>query len=297
MSTLQPLRRFTASLIGVVLALLCTPAHGQAPQPDIDVAQKHRAAIAKLYQAQDWTRGPARTGMDNQLQLDGWEQTDLQAIDGRLTRRFTRTKPRSTNPSFLIESYVASTPRQAHSELLMWLGGLQSPAKRPALSELDPALADVGYFSRSGAGPNAIAWIAMVRGNVAVRILAYDARQDPDLDLVSIARGIDKSLLRRKIVPAGVVIPQPTIAELSSADSKVRAGESLALKVRVRDPEDGTPHLRWILHGPGRGYVERSKDGTLCLYPTAPGSMRIELVVTGSSGTTTRRTLAVNVLE
>jgi len=280
-----------------LVSLLSAPGLAQELETPQDLASIHREKIAELYGFSSWPKGEPRTGLANDLALSGWTGVDLQAVDGHLTRRFKRTEPETRAVSFVVESHVAQTPREAHQDLLGWLASLQSPQQRPVLRELGPAIGDVGYFSRSGAGPGALAWIAFVRGNVAVRVLAFDARQEPDLDLAGVAREIDQALLATATVPRGTRIPRPVVRQLASEPGQVVAGERVRLKLEITDPHGGVPHLRWMLGGPGRGYVERGKDGELYLYTTAPGSMELKLVVTGSMGTTTRASVGLKVLE
>ncbi len=85
--------------------------------------------------------------------------------------------------------------------------------------------------------------------------------------------------------------------KLASESGAVVAGERVRLELEITDPHGGEPHLRWMLGGPGRGYVERGKDGALYLYTTAPGSLELKLEVTGSMGTTTKASVGLRVLE
>jgi len=280
-----------------LVGLLSAPGLAQEVDTPLDLASIHRKQIAELYEFSSWPNGEPRAGLANDLALPGWTSVDLQAVDGLLTRRFKRTEPETEVVSFVVESHVAQSPRAAHQDLLGWLSSLQSPQKRPALRELGPTIGDVGYFSRSGAGPRALAWIAFVRGNVAVRILAFDARQEPDLNLRGIAREIDQALLATATLPRGIKLPLPVVRKLASERDEVVAGERVRLELEITDPHKGTPHLRWMLEGPGRGYVERGKDGELYLYTTAPGPMELKLEVTGSMGTTTRASVGLKVLE
>ena len=280
-----------------LVALLSAPGVAQELEAPQDLASIHREKIAELYGLSSWPQSEPRIGLANGLALEGWTGVDLQASDGFLTRSFKRTEPETDAISFVLESHVAQTPRAAHQDLLGWLASLQSPQKRPSLGELRPPIGDVGYFSRSGAGPRAIAWVAFVRGNVAVRVLAFDARQEPDLDLLGIAREIDRALLATATMPRGTRIPGPVVRTLACERDEVVAGERVRLELGITDPHGGVPHLRWMLDGPGRGYVERGKDGEIYLYTTAPGAMELKLEVTGSMGTTTRASVGLIVLE
>jgi hypothetical protein len=280
-----------------LVSLLSAPGFAQELEAPQDLASIHREKIAEIYGLSSWPKGEPRIGLANGLALEGWTAVDLQAVDGFLTRRFKRTEPETDAISFVVESHVAQTPRAAHQDLLGWLASLQSPQQRPALGELGPAIGDVGYFSRSGAGPGALAWIAFVRGNVAVRVLAFDARQEPDLDLAGVAREIDRALLATATIPRGTKLPRPVVRKLASEFDEVVAGERVRLELEITDPHGGVPHLRWMLVGPGRGYVERGKDGELYLFTTAPGPMELKLEVTGSMGTTTRASVGLKVLE
>jgi len=293
--TSHPLRKRVCQAF--LVSLLSAPGFAQESDEPLDLTSIHREKIAELYAFPSWPKGEPRIGLANDLALSGWTGVDLHGVDGLLTRRFKRTEPETDAVSFVVESHVAQSPRAAHQDLLGWLASLQSPQRRPALKELGPGIGDVGYFSRSGAGPRAIAWIAFVRGNVAVRVLAFDARQEPDLDLVGVAREIDQALLATATISRGAKIPRPVVRKLASEFEEVVAGERVRLEVEITDPHGGVPHLRWMLGGPGRGYVERGKDGALYLYTTAPGTMELKLEVTGSMGTTTRASVGLEVLD
>ncbi len=269
------------------LVVLSAWAVGQQEVTD-PVAERLRAVRA-MYKANSWPKGALRAGLPvGSLEIDGWKGGALRSDAGHVTRRFTADKHRKANgrakaPAFLVESLVANTVELAHAQLVTWLASIQSPV--PASRSRDRAVdvGEVGFVGTSGAGINTIAWIAFVRGNVAVRLSNCDPRTHPDLEMGSVARAIDKEIAA-PLAP-GTKIPLPTISRLACEKKRAVAGDVLPIEVEVVDPMGGTPHLQWVVGGPGQGYVEQDADGVWQLHTTGPGVITLSLEVTGSTGT------------
>jgi hypothetical protein len=295
--------RSSAFAARALLALLVSAAFARvsAPQeaaPRSALELRHRAETRERYAAAAWPRGEVRSGLVTELALAGWRAGDLDADRGRLTRTYARAGVRGAPPSFVVESYVADSIEDAHAALVTWLAGVQSPQTMPGLSELGLVLGDVGFAGRAGAAPHALAWIAFVRGNVAVRVSACDPVREPELDLGALADTVDAAIRAAPPLATGRTFPaKPAIARLAAGRTTVVAGEVLALDVAVEDPARGAPHLEWTIGGPGQGYVERSKDGAWKLHTTGPGALTLVLEATGSQGTWTRGELHLVVLE
>lgn len=285
------------ALLPLLFALAPAALSQDRPGETHDLASAHRARVAERYDAGSWPVGAVRVGLESDLSLEGWTEDPMRAEEGHVTRTFRRADLPDAPISFVLESHVADGAPQAHALLLEWLSGLQSPNRMPSVAELGLAIGDAGYFGRSGAARGAQAWVAFVRGNVAVRLRAFDPRADPGLDLGTIAREIDLALLAAPTVPAAALPPRPAVRELGVERPSVAAGERVRLLVDVEDPHGGTPHLHWIVGGSGLGYVERAKDGHLYLYTTGPGDIELILEVTGSTGTTARGSVRLGVRE
>ena len=73
------------------------------------------------------------------------------------------------------------------------------------------------------------------------------------------------------------------------------AGDVIRLDVQVVDAGGGTPHLQWVVGGPGQGYVEKKDDGAWYLHTTAPGKIRLTLEVTASTGTFATKSIDLSV--
>ena len=258
---------------------------------DEDLARKHREQVERTYAAAEWARGPVRAGLANDIELGGLEQAALEADGGRVLRRYRRGSRQDS--ALLVTSRVADTPIQAHAELVTWLCGLQSVQPMPPV----PGLGDVGHLGASGAAPDAVSWVAFVRGNVFVLLNNTDPRLEPDLDLVDLAKGIDLGLLEVPELPAGVRPVRPVISGLSLAETQVVAGARVRLTATTEDGHGGSPELTWSVGGSGLGYVERAADGELYLFTTGPGRIELHLELTSSMGTFTRSAVPLEVLD
>jgi hypothetical protein len=288
-------RALLALLVSSAAALAVS---AQEPAPRSTLEARHRAETRARYAQAEWPRGEVRGGLANELLLPGWRIAELEAAQGLLTRTYAHADVPEAPPSFVVESRVSDSAADAHESLVAWLAGVQSPQTMPALAEVGLMVGDAGFAGRAGAAPDALAWIAFVRGNVAVRISACDPLREPGLDLGAVATAFDLAIRSAPTLEAGRTRPaQPAITRLVAPRSTVVAGEVLQLDVAVEDPAGGAPHLEWTLGGPGQGYVERAADGTWQLRTTGPGALTVILEATGSNGTWTRGELRLGVLD
>jgi len=270
-----------------------TPSQTSAEQGELE--RLHFAAVRERYASAQWTRGPLRAGLANRPELPGWSPEAMQSDRGLLTRSYRRASAKS--PSFVLETYVAETVEASHDTLVTWLAGLQSLQTMPAARDLGIDVGDVGFVGRSGAGPRAIAWIAFVRGNIAVRISAFDARREPKLDLAGLVRRLDAEILKQKPLAEGAALLRPSIAQLIAERSSAIAGEALQLDFDLADPDEAQAHLEWVVGGPGQGYVERGADGIWRLHTTGPGAIHLTLQATNSLGGYAERSLDLTVAD
>ncbi len=276
---------------GVLGLLLAPTAWTQA-----DVSA-HRERVRARYAAAAWPRGAVRDGLPIALEIEGWSAGVLRRADRVLTRSFTRAGTRAEQPSFVLEFVVADSVDGSHAELLTWLAGLQSSERIPSASELGFEVGDIAFVGRSGASPGAVAWIAFARGNVAVRVSAFDARREPELDLAQVAGRIDAAVVARAALPAGARPARPRVDVLVAERSAVVAGERVRLNLVVTDAARGQPFVEWHVGGTGQGYVERAADGLTYLHTSGPGPLTVTAAVTASTGTLAERSIEIEVTE
>jgi len=280
------------------LALAFSAAAQDGAERQSDLARRHYAEVRERYAAASWPRVARRAGLTRDLALSGFVAGELDARSGRLTRTYARV-PESGGepiPAFVLESTVADSVERAHQTLLGWLAGVQSQQTMPSTRELGLAIGDVGFVGPSGAAREALAWIAFARGNVAVRVSAFDAARTPDLDLAGIALLVDGAVQDAPALAEGATLPRPLIPTLAAEREALTAGDRTRLDVVVLDPTGGEPHLVWDLTGEGQGYVERRADG-FYLFSTGAGAIEVALEATGTRGTVARRTVRVLVTE
>lgn len=283
------LRRAAAAACALLCLALPLTAQGGGERSPLE--RRHWAETRARYAQQTWPHSEVRQGLPTALELPGYAADALQSDAGMLTRAYRPADRPDAAPVFVLETYVADTTAAAQERLVGWLAGLQSDHRMPALAELGIAAGDVGFAGRSGAGPRALAWIAFVRGNVAVRISAFDAPRTPELDLAALAVAVDAAALGAPAQLDGGAPPKPVIRQFSAPRAAAVAGEVLRLAVSVEDPAQGAPHLQWVVGGPGQGYVEQDADGTWALHTTGPGRLTLALEVTASNGTFARQEL------
>lgn len=280
--------------LGLVFPLVSAQ---EGPEARSALELVHRDEVRTRYAQARWTRGEPRTGLATDLALPGWVAGQPQSERGLLTRTFRRADEPEGAPAFVLETRVADSLAEAQELLVIWLAGVQSGEAMPSAAEVGLTLGDAAFVGRSGAGPAALAWIAFVRGNVAVRVLACDAPRTPDLDLGALAGLVDQAILRAPRLAAGSVPARPEVRFRNAPRAVLVAGGTLRLDISVTDPAGGAPHLEWVVGGPGQGYVERAADGAWELHTTGPGALTLALEVTGSTGTWSRQTLDLSVLD
>jgi len=284
-------------LVLSALALASTSAAQRAVERS-ELELQHVARTRVRYGHAAWPSGAPRAGLANALALSGFTAGPLASAEGLVTRELFHAGSLADAPaSAVLETRVADTVADARELLIEWLAGLQSATPAPPASEVGLAIGDVAYVGRAGAGPNALAWIAFVRGNVAVRVSACDPVREPALDLGALATEVDQAIGRAPALETGRLPARPLIATLAASPTSVVAGTAVILEVSVADPAGGAPHLQWVVGGPGQGYVELGRDGVLRLHTTGSGAIALALEVTGSTGTWTRREIALDVLD
>jgi hypothetical protein len=256
-----------------------------------------RAARA-LYEAEKWPKGSSKDGFSlGTLVVEGWKGGELRSDSGRLQRRFTATSREGKEQTILIEALVSDTVEKSHEQLLIWLAGRQAPDLAPRGQDRDMKVGDVAYLGLAGAQGQTIAWIAFVRGNIAMRVKNLDPKSQADVDLARVARAIDENISSSTALAPGAKPRYPTITRFTCEKERAVAGEQLRLDVAISDPAGGTPHLRWVVGGPGQGYIEAKDGGAWYLHTTGPGQISLGLEVTGSTGTFVAKRIQLTVDE
>lgn len=235
-----------------------------------------------------WPTGPSRSGLANAPSLQGWVADAMQSDRGRLTRSYRAEALPDAPPGFVLESWVADSAVLAQEQLLEWLSGIQSPQRVFSARDGGLVVGDIAFASRSGAADAPLAWVAFVRGNVAVRLRRTGAPKSPEADLSVLALTLDRAIVDARVLEAGATPPKPVISAFEAPRPFAQAGEVLRLTLDLVDPAAGEPHLEWIVGGDGQGYVERAADGAWEFHATGPGEVKLALEVTGSTGTFAR---------
>lgn len=280
----------------LVLAAACCLSLSTAALAQPEPAQDELRSVRALYEADKWTKGAARDGFPlGSLELEGWSGGPLRSDSGHMHRKFTAAGKREKPEAILIEAFVADSVDRAQQQLLIWLAGRQAPDAAPRVQDRNLKIGDVGYLGLSGAERQTIAWIAFVKGNIAVRVRNADTRSQPALDLAAIVRTLDEKISSRPALAENAKPPVPTIAKFASEKQEATAGEVVRLDVTITDPARGTPHIQWVVGGPGQGYVEAKKDGDWYLHTTGAGQISLSLQVTASTGTFTSKQIKIAV--
>lgn len=291
-------RSFLAlAVLALGLALPARAAQQGNAEPRSALELARRAETRLTYQAASWPRGSVCAGFANLLELPGWTAEWLGAERGLVTRTWRPSSTPGARPSFVLESCVSDTAEQAHEALVTWLAGVQSAERMPSAVEVGLVLGDAAFVGRSGAAPAALAWVAFVRGNVAVRLSACDVPREPGLDLGALAVLVDQAIVSAPRLASGSPPSKPAVLFRNTPRTSLVAGTTLRLDVSVTDPAGGEPHLAWNVGGPGQGYVERASDGAWVLHTTGAGALVLELEATGSLGTWSTATLELSVLD
>lgn len=278
----------------LAFVLLAGVARAQEGHTRSDLELRHRAEIERTYARAAWPVGTLRAGLPLAAPLAGFAAGPVVVEDELLVRTFAFAEPELGGPvgssAFVLESRVTDSLAAAQEQLVDWLSGLQSTARMPSLGELGLAVGDAGFAGRSGARPGGLAWIAFVRGNVAVRVAAFDLTATPDLELAPVAAALDRAVLGARTLAAGERPLRPALARLDVARRAV-AGTRLALDLEA----DPAALLSWRVGGSGQGYVERGADGRWWLHPTGPGPLTVTLEAVSALGTVARRSVELAV--
>jgi hypothetical protein len=293
-STMSRFRRFagiarsvrsTASRLAApaaVLAILAlaVPAAGQDATLENDA--RIDAARAR-YDADAWPAGEAHPGLPlASLRFDGYHGEAVTFTAG--APAVTRFADATGEPRFLVEVSVCDSASGAHNVLAGCLSYISSPRPVPSAAELGIAVGDAGYVGRAPAGR--IAWIAFVRGNIAVRLSCLDPRAEPHPDMAGLAGTVDRLILAQPVLAAGEPVGRPSVVRCLPARSVCRAGESVSIDLEVLDPGGEPAAIQWEVGGPGQGYVEKDNSGRWVLHTTREGSIRLTCRVLGALGTT-----------
>lgn len=250
-----------------------------------DGYQERLRQVATGYQAEQWPAGARRPGVALQdLEFPGFQADPLDSGAGQLERRFAGLQGL---PGFTVQAQVFGASDGARAQLVAWLAERTSTSKAPAASSLGWSIGDVAYVGPSGGGPGAVSWIAFLRGNIAVRVLAHDPAARPQPELSAIATAIDRSILKLDVLAGSEPLPRPVIARFEAGSARVLAGEAVPLALDVQGSGSAEPMIEWTVAGTGQGYVERRDDGVFRLFTTGPGAIELRCRVTGSLGTVT----------
>ncbi len=278
---------------GVTLLALTSLSAAQQGDPVHD-QQLQRAR--KIYDVESWPIGARHAGYDLQrLSLPGHVGEAVEGSDGRVTRRFRDAESREL--AFHVELEVHETAREAHEVLLGWIASVSADKLVPTGLQLDLAAGDRSYVGPSRVAEDRPLWFAFVRGNLAVRLTAHDPREGSAPALVDFARRIDDAFRAQEVLPAGVPLPRPKIEAFRCPQDECLEGTVLQLDLDVVDPAGRQFRPRFIIGGPGQGYVERGSDGRWRLFTTGPGEITLAVEVMGSTGTFTRSQQTLLVLD
>lgn len=283
---------FASALLGSLVA--------QKPEPSAPARQTPLQEAAARYNAAEWLRGERRAGLDlGAIELRGYAGAAVEhAHPGPRQRLFADANGANR---VLIETYVEDDAAGAHQRLLWWLAHVSKPGLVPTAAAGGIPVGDVAYVGWSGAqqAPPAqqrIAWLAFVRGNVAVRVCCLDASVNPHPDIAAAAQTVDAAIGREPVVAAGAALPRPVIERFTAARASCRAGDVVPLTVVVVDAA-GAPLQNFVIEAPGQGYVERAADGTLHLHTTGAGRTTVHLQATGVRGLVAASKLVIDVAE
>jgi len=274
--------------------LLVAVASAQEGPRRSDLELRHRGEIERTYARAAWPVGSLRAGLPLEAPLTGFAAGPVVVEGELLVRTFAFAAPELGGPAgesaFVLESRVADSLGEAQEELVGWLSGLQSAQRMPSLGELGLQIGDAGFAGRSGARAGGLAWIAFVRGNVAVRLSAFDLTATPALELAPVAAALDRAILGTRTLAVGEKPLRPALARLDVARRAV-AGTRLPLDLEA----DPAALLSWHVGASGQGYVERGGDGRWWLHPTGPGPLRVTLAAVSALGTVARRSVELTV--
>lgn len=272
-------RSLAVRVAGAALALLlAVAAAGAAELPGL--AAKRLDETAARYEAAAWPTGPARAGLPLMaIAAEGYAGGPAELLPGPLAlRRFADDEGAER---LLVEVSVRETAAEARTVLLEYLASANSPAPVPRLASLDIPVGDIGFVGR--APGKRIAWIAFLRGNVAVRLVCLDPQADPHPEMAAIAAGIDRLVLEQPLPAEAGPGSRIAVTALTCGRQHCVAGDVVPLRVGLNAEPAA---VRWVVGGPGQGYVERDARGVWQLHTTKDGSIDLECRVLGPNGFT-----------
>lgn len=282
-------RSVAARVAGLSIILLLALAAVATAQQTPGLAGQRLADAAQRYNASSWPAGPVRAGLPVlDLTLDGYSGG---AVDFSPQAPAIRRYADETGVDrFLVEVSVRETAAGARTVLLEYLASVSSSRLVPTAASLGILVGDTGYVGR--APEKRISWIAFLRGNVAVRVACLDPRSDPHPEMARIASAVDRLILDQPVQPAGEKAGRIAVTSLSASRQDCRAGDIVPLEVILsRSPAA----LRWVVGGPGQGYVEQDPSGAWQLHTTKDGAIDLACHVLGPDGYTASKSVTIEV--
>jgi len=89
--------------------------------------------------------------------------------------------------------------------------------------------------------------------------------------------------------------PRPAFERLLPDRTSCTVGDLVVLDLAVRDPAGGDPQLRFVVAGPGQGYVEADASGRQVLHTTGAGAITLCVQACGALGTVAEATTRIEV--
>jgi hypothetical protein len=284
-------RSMAARVAGLSIILLLALAAVVTAEQTPGLAGQRLAEAAQRYDSVSWPAGPVRAGLPlMELTIDGYSGGPVDFNPGAPVIR--RYADEEGVDRFLVEVSVRETPAGARTVLLENLASVSSPGPVPRVASLDISAGDIGFVGR--APEKRIAWIAFLRGNVAVRVVCLDPRSDPHPRMDWIAGAVDQLILGQQVLAAGEKAARITITALSTVRQTCRAGDAVALQLQSTAAPTA---IHWVVGGPGQGYVEQDNSGAWLLYTTKEGGIDLTCHALGPNGFTATRTVTIEVKE
>ncbi len=268
--------------------------HAQsAPTPSDPTIEAARVR----YLAAEWPSGERRPGFAlEDLTFAGLVGAKVEYDASGVSRKFSDS---AGVARVLVELAVADEVATAHATLLRHLGFVQSTKLLPTAASRGIRAGDLGYIGYGGRDGSKISWLAFVVGNLEFRVVDLDPDAVGAVDVRPIVESIAARALALPALPAGAPLPRPTIERFSAELQNVTAGESLALEVDAREPSGAAAAVDFVVGGwqQGQGYVERDEAGRWRFHATGAGKVEITLKALGRNGTTSTRTLTLEIAK
>ncbi|MBL7008291.1 MAG: hypothetical protein ISR76_04785 [Planctomycetes bacterium] len=265
----------------------------QGPGPGSEPEAVQRAL--RLYQPETWPAGPRRAGIAlAELQFPFLGDSLLEYDDACFARTW---QDLAGSPALRVEAVIAEDAAGARSALIPWLAWVSSP--RPLLRGADAEIAvgDAAFAAPAGPGPERLAWVAFLRGNVAVRVLVLEPGSATAPDLRAAARQVDARILAAPRLEADQALPQPELLGFHPALRRCDSRQTVPLAVQFTDRSGGPALLKWEVRGSGSGYVEDDPLGQPRFYPTGPGAVELVLTVVGRFGVSVQAGARLEILD